>query len=420
MNRRELMLAGMALGIPAAVTAAQQERATASPGPSQEVPPGSPPTILLNDYLPHSLYKVPVTEINKAKYPVFDAHNHGHGPLSVADMVKMMDQVGIEKSVIFTGAWDAERFTEISRQYSAYPNRFEMWCMFNLDDFGKSDFEKSALKSLEECHRAGARGVGEIHDKGRGFTWQYSSRRTGRSGRPRQAYAPLNGGPTYTRNPEPPNPNAPSGPHPEDPRLDALWNRAGQLGMPISIHVSDPIWSYQKMDHTNDGLMNGWSWRIILEPGMYDHNQLVDSLDKTAQKHPKTIFIACHLLNLDYDLTRLGEMFDRNPNLYADIAARFAETAAIPRFTRQFLTKYPDRVVYGSDVTYSVPYFKTSFRILETEDEHFYERGKVETANFNFNYHWPLNGFGLPDEVLKNIYHDNAVNIFKKAQENAA
>jgi hypothetical protein len=57
---------------------------------------------------------------------------------------------------------------------------------------------------------------------------------------------------------------------------------------------------------------------------------------------------------------------------------------------------------------------------MESEDEHFYERGRVETANFNFNYHWPLNGFGLPDDVLKNVYHDNAVNIFKKAQENAA
>ncbi|HEX5411679.1 MAG TPA: hypothetical protein VFZ27_07430 [Terriglobia bacterium] len=66
MNRRELMLAGMALGLTPAVTVAQ-ERATSSPGPSQEAPPGSPPTILLNDYLPHSLYKVPVTEINKAK-----------------------------------------------------------------------------------------------------------------------------------------------------------------------------------------------------------------------------------------------------------------------------------------------------------------------------------------------------------------
>jgi len=420
MNRRELMLVGMALGITPAVTAAQQERTTARPGPSQEAPSGSPPTILLNDYLPRSLYKVPVTEINKAKYPVIDCHNHGHGPLSVADMVKMMDQVGVEKSVIFTGAWDAERFTEVSRQYSFYPNRFDMWCMFNMDDFGKPDFEKAALKSLEECHRAGARGVGEIHDKGSGFTWQYSSRRTVRSRRPGRTYAPLNGGPTYTRNPMPPSPNAPKGPHPDDPRLDALWNRAGQLGMPISIHVSDPIWSYHKMDHTNDGLMNGWSWRIILEPGNYDHNQLVNSLDKTAQKHPKTIFIACHLSNLDYDLTRLGEMFDRSPNLYADISARFAETATIPRFTGRFLTKYSDRVVYGTDVSYNVPFFTTSFRILETEDEHFYERGKVETANFNFNYHWTLNGFGLPDDVLNKIYHDNAVNIFKKAQENAA
>jgi hypothetical protein len=420
MNRRELMLAGMALGMKPALTSAQ-ERRTAGRGESeQEAPPGSPPTILLNDYLPHSLYRIPVTKIDKAKYPVVDAHCHGHGPLSVGDMVKMMDAVGVEKTVIFTGASTVDRFTEVSREYAKYPDRFDMWCLFDMNDFGKPDFESKAVKSLEDCHRAGARGVGEIHDKGRGFTWQYSSRRTRRSGRRRRAFAPLNGGPTYTRNPMPPNPNAPTGPHPDDPRLDALWDRAGQLGMPINIHVSDPIWSYQKMDNTNDGLMNGWSWRIILEPGMYDHDQLVNSLDKTAQRHPKTIFIACHLANLDYDLTRLGEMFDRSPNLYADISARFAETATIPRFTRQFLMKYPDRVAYGTDVTYNQPFFRATFRILESEDEHFYERGLVESANFNFNYHWTLNAFGLPDNVLRNVYHDNAINIFKKAQENAA
>ncbi|HET9180257.1 MAG TPA: amidohydrolase family protein [Terriglobia bacterium] len=420
MNRRELMLAGMALGITPAVTAAQ-EHATARPEPSsQEAPSGSPPTILLNDYIPHSIYKIPVTTINKSKFPIYDAHCHGRGDISVRRMVSIMDEVGVEKGVVFTGAWDAHHFTEISRQYSAYPGRFDMWCMFDLDDFGKPDFEKSALKSLEECRRAGAHGVGEIHDKGRGFTWQYSGRRPRSSQFSRLARMPLNGGPTYTRPPMPPSPNGPSGPHADDPRLDALWDRAGQLGMPISIHVSDPIWSYQKMDHTNDGLMNGWSWRIVVEPGMYDHNQLVDSLDKTAGRHPKTTFIACHLSNLDYDLARLGQMFDRHPNLYADIAARFAETATIPRFTRQFLMKYPDRVVYGTDVTYSKPFFSTTFRILETEDEHFYERGLVDTANFNFNYHWTLNAFGLPDNVLKNIYHDNAINILKKAQDNAA
>jgi hypothetical protein len=413
------MLAGMALGMKPALTSAQV-RGTARRGQSeQEAPPGSPPTILLNDYLPRSLYRIPVTTINKAKYPVIDAHCHGHGPLSVGEMVKMMDAVGVEKTVIFTGASTAERFAEVRRQYDAHPNRFDLWCLFDVRDFDKPGFAARAVKSLEECHRAGARGVGEMSDKGRGFISRgFGSRRT--SGRRRRAFAPLNGGPTYTRNPRPPNPNAPMGPHADDPRLDPLWERAGQLGMPINIHVSDPIWSYQKMDNTNDGLMNGWSWRIVLQPGMYDHDQLVNSLDKTAQRHPKTIFIACHLSNLDYDLTRLGEMFDRSPNLYADISARFAETAAIPRFTRQFLMKYPDRVAYGTDVTYNQPFFSTTFRILESEDEHFYVRGKVESANFNFNYHWALSAFGLPDGVLKNIYHDNAMNIFKKARENAA
>jgi len=420
MNRRELMLAGMALGMGPALTRAQARRSTGGEGPEPEAAPGSPPTILLNGYLPHSIYRIPVTEINRAKYPVIDAHCHGHGPLSVGEMVKMMDAVGVEKTVIFTGASTVDLFTEASREYAKYPGRFDMWCLFDMNDFGKPDFERKAVKSLEDCHRAGARGVGEIHDKGRGFIWQYYARRARRSGRPRRAVAPLNGGPTYTRPPMPPNPNAPVGPHADDPRLDTLWDRAAQLGMPISIHVSDPIWSYQKMDNTNDGLMNGWSWRIVLEPGMYDHDQLVDSLDKTAQRHPKTIFIACHLSNLDYDLTRLGEMFDRRPNLYADIAARFAETATIPRFTRQFLMKYPDRVVYGTDVSYNQPFFSTTFRILESEDEHFYKRGLVESANFNFNYHWTLNGFGLPDNVLKNVYHDNALNIFNKAQKNAA
>jgi uncharacterized protein len=416
MNRRELIMAGIVLGLKPAVDPGATERSAGSAGLAPQPVPASPPTILLNGYVPQSIYRIPVTIVKKAKYPIYDAHCHGRGPLSAQKMVKIMDAVGVQKSLVFTGASTLDRFKEISRQYAQFPDRFDMWCLFDMNNFGQPDFEKTALKSLEDCHRAGARGVGEIHDKGRGFIWQYSGKRP-RSGRPP---AHLNGGPTYTRGPSPPVLNGPRGPHADDPRLDALWNRAGQLGMPISIHVSDPIWAYQPMDYTNDGLMNGWTWRIILESGMYDHNQLVNSLDITAGRHPKTTFIACHLCNLDYDLGRLGKMLDRHPNLYADIAARFAETATIPRFTRQFLMKYPDRVVYGTDVWYNQPFFRTTFRILETEDEHFYERGKVETANFNFNYHWTLNAFGLPDSVLKNIYHDNAINIFKKAQENAA
>ena len=196
--------------------------------------------------------------------------------------------------------------------------------------------------------------------------------------------------------------------------MDALFERCAQLGMPVNIHVSDPIWAYQPMDRTNDGLMNGYTWRIDdKQPGILGHNGLIESLERAVRKHPKTMFIACHLANLDYDLTRLGQMFDRNPNLYVDIGARFEELGPIPRTVNRFFQKYPDRVLYGTDYTYNQGMFSASFRLLETEDEHFYD------ATLH-SYHWSLYGAGLPDDVLRKLYRDNAVAVFRRARSNAA
>ena len=120
--------------------------------------------------------------------------------------------------------------------------------------------------------------------------------------------------------------------------------------MPVSIHVADPIWMYQAMDRTNDGLMNAYHWRLDNQPNIVDLSGMVDLLERAVKKHSQTTFVACHFANLDYDLTRLGELFDRNPNLYADISARYAETAPIPRFGSQFYARHADRLVYGTDM----------------------------------------------------------------------
>lgn len=418
MNRRELMIAGTIFAASPRLGQAVQSNSGAESASTEQ--PGTPPTILLNDYLPQSIYRIPVTEVPKAKFPVFDGHDHGHGPLTVTEMLRIMDKVGVEKTVIFTGAGTVDHFKEVAHDYADYPDRFDLWCMFDLLGVDQAGFGPNAIKSLEECHRAGAKGVGELHDKGRGI---FSGQNAGahHAAQHRGGQSALNGGPTFTHDPAPPpSPNAPIGPHPDDPRMDILWDKAGQLGMPISFHTSDPIWSYQPMDATNDGLMNGWSWRIVIVPGTYDHDQLVNSFENAVKKHPNTQFIACHLCNLDYDLNRLGQMLDRYPNLNADIAARFAETSTIPRVMHRFLLKYSDRIVYGTDVTYNEPFFATTFRILESDDDHFYMRGKVESANFNFNYHWTLNGFGLPDDVLKKIYYDNMKSIMARAASTIA
>jgi predicted TIM-barrel fold metal-dependent hydrolase len=174
--------------------------------------------------------------------------------------------------------------------------------------------------------------------------------------------------------------------------------------MPVNIHVADPIWMYEAMDNTNDGLMNAFEWRLDNQPGIVKLSGMIDILERTVKKHSNTTFIACHFANLDYDLARLGQVLERHPNLFADISARYAETAPIPRFAAQFYLKHSDRLLYGTDMGFDKPMYRVTFRILETFDEHFYETDM-------FGYHWSLNGFGLPDDVLRKLYHANAGKI---------
>jgi predicted TIM-barrel fold metal-dependent hydrolase len=331
----------------------------------------SPEQLMLKDYRPKSIYKIPRTEVRKAKYPVIDVHSHAYAktPEQVAQWVKLMDEVGLETTVILSGATGAA-FDEIYQRYSKYPGRFEIWCGLDLRDSDKPGFAEAAIKELERCHRAGARGVGEIIDKGSGL---------GRS----------------------------RGLHPDDPRLDAVFGKCAALKMPVNIHVADPIWMYQPMDKTNDGLMNAFKWRLDNRPGIVGHAGMIDILEKTLRRNPKTTFIACHFANLDYDLARLGELLGRCPNLYADISARYAETAPIPRFTSRFYEKFAGRLLYGTDMGFNPRMYRTTFRLLETLDEHFYEIDQ-------FGYHWALNGFGLPDAVLKKVYRENARNVLGK------
>jgi uncharacterized protein len=200
--------------------------------------------------------------------------------------------------------------------------------------------------------------------------------------------------------------------HPDDSRMDALLERCAELGMPISLHVADPIWMYQRMDKTNDGLMNAYHWRLDNKPNIVSLSGMIDILDRTLARHRRTTFIACHFANLDYDLARLGEMFEGNPNLYADISARYAETAPIPRFASKFYEKYAERLVYGTDMGFEKPMYRVTFRILESLDEHFYE---IE----QFDYHWSLNGFGLSGATLKQIYHANATKLLSASADHA-
>ena len=79
------------------------------------------------------------------------------------------------------------------------------------------------------------------------------------------------------------------------------------------------------------------------------------------------------------------------------------------------LQKWAHRIVYGTDIPFSQHLFSLTYRILESTDEHFYD----QDFYFNFNYHWPMYGMGLSDDILKKVYRDTALSAFTQARSAA-
>jgi uncharacterized protein len=326
----------------------------------------------LSNYRPQSIYKVPVTNVARPKYKAIDMHTHvyGRNDKSIKQWLNVMDVCGIEKAIVLTGATGA-RFDSLLKLYTKYGDRFELWCGFDNTGYDKPGYGEAAVKELERCFKAGAKGVGELMYKGKGI---------------------------------PPSSSERSIMLPDDSREDLLFEKCAELGLPVNIHISEDKWMYEKIDSTNDGLLNAAKWQVKMENGGKSHEEMLTRLANTLKKHPKTLFVAAHLANCCADLTFLGNYFDKYPNLYADISARYGEIAPVPKFVHDFIEKYQDRIVYGTDMTFSERIYKVTFRILETADEHFYE---IDL----FNYHWPLYGLALSDKTLKKLYKDNSIKI---------
>jgi predicted TIM-barrel fold metal-dependent hydrolase len=331
----------------------------------------------LKDYKPVSIYKVPVSKIQKAKYPIIDFHSHDYAKdkAEIEAWIKTMNEVGIAKTLVLSYSV-GEAFDSVIAKYAPYGDRFEVWCGFDFRDADQPGWSERAVKELERCYRKGARGVGELGDKGLGEFYSH----------------PSNG----------------KGLHIDDPRVQPLIRKCGELKMPISIHVAEDAWMYEAADEKNDGLMNAAKWKVdMTKPGILNHDQLVQTLEHAVRDNPGTTFIACHLANTCSDLSMLGRLFDLYPNLYADIAARYGELAPIPKYVHQFMEKYAGRLVYGTDMGMDPKMYRVTFRILESGDEHFYEHDQ-------FGYHWPLYGLELSDATLKKLYRDNAKKILMK------
>jgi hypothetical protein len=88
-------------------------------------------SILLEDYTPRSSLVVAHTDAPKARFPVIDVHSHsGQSHIKTAqdvdDWLRTMDEVGIETTIVFTGATGAEFDRQADLFFSRHPGRFQV------------------------------------------------------------------------------------------------------------------------------------------------------------------------------------------------------------------------------------------------------------------------------------------------------
>lgn len=344
-------------------------------GPGVDPRPGPMDDILLKDYAPTSSVIVPETFVTTARYPAIDVHIHnypergeGDSMEKLARWVKTMDEVGVKTSVLLTGA-TGEAFDRLVKMYlEPYPDRFQLYCGVETTNIHRFDYPERAAIELERCYEMGARGVGEITNKGRGVTREAELDPDERM-------------------------------HHDDPRLDLFWSKCAELDMPVNIHIADHPSAWEPLNVYQERTPDYQHFNLHGED-ILSHGELLATRDHTLEKHPDTTFIACHLSNQGHDLASLSKALDSYPNLYLDISARDYEIGRTPRAAKKFLTTNQDRVMFGTDMGMKKSMYQSWWRLLETDDE--YMVGRVW---------WPYYGLNLSDSTLQALYRDNAKRI---------
>ncbi|MBW7997863.1 MAG: amidohydrolase family protein [Candidatus Glassbacteria bacterium] len=336
-------------------------------------------TLKLKNFKPESRLEVPAHTVLRARYPVIDAHSHSY--LKGEDIhrwVEMMKACNVRKVLVLSGGYGERLERTIEDYLGKYPEHFQVWARIDDRDIDDRDYPKRAAESVRKAFEMGARGLGEYKDMGRGFG---GDREKGTKGV-----------------------------NIDDPRWDLALKTAGELGMPVSIHVGDMEDCYYPLTASSELGTSGARWNVYGREGVLPRAAIQATRNNAMTKHPNTTFIGCHVGNLSHDLNELGRLLDLYPNFYVDISARAWDIGRQPFTARKFFIRYQDRILFGTDLGPSEEMYRGWFRLLETEDEFF----RVPDAAWWMNY-----GLNLPDEVLRKVYYLNATRLFHDMETGA-
>ena len=328
----------------------------------------------LLDWRPKSQLVVKETNVLKPKYPVIDIHNHLGNLENAEQYLEEMDKAGVWKCVSLDGRSKDDFYKEhLKVSLSVSKDRFLIFFRPDFSKIDEPDFGVREAERLEKAVKMGARGLKIAKDLGLSHK--------DKSGK----LVPV-----------------------DDPRIDPIWAKCGELGIPVVIHVSDPKAFFTPVDKFNErydelGAHPSWSFYGDEFPSK---EEILAQRNRVIARHPSTIFIGAHMGTLAEELHIVANWLDVYPNLFVDIDARISDLGRQPYTARKFLIKYQDRVLFGTDTAPNAESYRIYYRFLETDDEYIDPAG-----GHHLQARWMIYGVHLPDEVLEKLYNKNALKI---------
>lgn len=328
----------------------------------------------IEEYDPKSTLVVPQHPLTKPKFPFIDVHNHQSltkSPEQMAQLIKEMDALDMRVMVNLSGRTGEALKQGVANMKGRYPKRFIVFANLDFSNVDDPNYGEIAAKQLEQDVRVGgAQGLKIFKNLGL----------TLKDGQGRRI--PV-----------------------DDPRFDPVWKKCGELRIPVLIHSAEPASFFDSQDQTNERWLELKQFPDRARPAdrYPPFETIIGEQHRVFERHPRTTFINAHLGWFGGDLARLGKLMDKLPNMQTEIGAVLAELGRQPRFAREWLIRYQDRVMFGKD-SYNPSEYHVYFRVLETDDEYFdYYRKR--------HAFWKMYGLNLPDDVLKKIYYKNALRV---------
>ncbi|KRC43023.1 amidohydrolase family protein [Oerskovia sp. Root22] len=342
------------------------------------------PDLGLADWAPRSQLRLEKTLVARAGIPAVDVHNHLGRWLTddwcapdVGALLALMDETNLMTMVNLDGLWGERLEANLERYDRAHPERFVTFCQIDWPLLAESDGVRRLTGQLRESASRGAQGV---------KVWK----NLGLAVRDAKGSLVL----------------------PDDSRVVEILAVAGELGLPVLIHVADPVAFFEPLDARNerfDELAGQPTWSFADRSVYPSFFRLLEALESLVRATPGTTYIGAHVGCVAEDLAHVSRLLRELPNFVVDIAGRLAELGRQPRRFRQLLTEFPDRVLFGTDVfPLERGGLETYFRFLETGDESFeYAPGALVPPQGR----WAISGADLPKELLTALYSSNARRI---------